>query len=290
MKTHIHFSMMRICLLLMFFLAFFSYPRQGYSTFYNISDVVDVMRQNGLDVQKYQDTYHFDFIEENPQGTIRESGVDFIGSAKGNDFRPLIDNLIDGNIPLNSPEIIQRLGKAFLKNSLEINSAEELSQALLDTYYGGDPEKKDWKSWSAAKNGVVGANAFKHHQVNEILLDNLLIAVEKEIEDKNKPVLPDTPVSEPTGDTCGDPDNPFNSVLCSGAKLFGYIRTLAALASAFALVAFSVNAIFGNVNWKWFMGVVFGLIVISLTGALVDFIVEAPDAQIRGEYVNDTLW
>ena len=276
MKTHIHFSMMRICLLSSF-LIFYIFSFQESKA--DAGALVSKIDKSGM-AQQYASSFGYLVQEKHRNGKTEVSLNFFLNNGN---LQGILEKLTQGGFPLcegRESEFIKKLGTALTSNAnTNITTQSELSSAIQDRFF---PNGRYHPSSSTPTNMAIV------NSVNAILTENLECIVDKNA--KEETLVPQPDPTPPSEVTCGDPDNPFNSVLCSGAKFFGYIRTLAALASAFALVAFSVNAIFGNVNWKWFMGVVFGLMVISLTGALVDFIVEAPDAQVRGEYINDTLW
>jgi hypothetical protein len=222
--------------------------------------------------------------ENNTSNTSQENELNLIGNGKN--AEDIIQSLINGDITLCNEQMIKNIGSVLTDRS-DITTPEELAEALQSYYY-----KKTWFSKEETFNNpkVSRSNLYSGmnytSSVNSVLTENFECVKNKNIkEQKEQKVYTPPQVTI----TCGDPNNPFNAVLCKGAEFFGYVRTLASLISAFALVAFSVNAIFGNVNWKWFMGVIFGLLVISLTGALVDFIIDSDDAQMSGKYINDTL-
>ncbi|NCB49260.1 MAG: hypothetical protein EOM53_01080 [Alphaproteobacteria bacterium] len=86
--------------------------------------------------------------------------------------------------------------------------------------------------------------------------------------------------------------NPFRVLLEKGAEIFVQIRTFAFILSAFGLVSFSINALFGNINWQWFSGIILSLMFAALLGALVDFLLKdslPSESESLQTQLQDTL-
>ncbi len=272
MKIRTCFLNTRFFLILFFLIFTFSFQESKAS----VSDLVSKIENNGL-AQKYTSSFNYLVQEKGYQNGKQVVALNFF--ANNGQLPGVLEKLTQGGFPLcegRESEFINKLGQALNLNTRTTNQ-QELYSAIQEKFY---PKGKYKVPKSTSEIETIFTS------VNSVLTENLECVVDQDIKEKKEQKVYTPPQ---VTITCGDPNNPFNAVLCKGAEFFGYVRTLASLISAFALVAFSVNAIFGNVNWKWFMGVIFGLLVISLTGALVDFIIDSDDAQMSGKYINDTL-
>lgn len=65
----------------------------------------------------------------------------------------------------------------------------------------------------------------------------------------------------------------FDSLKASGQTIFTGLRKVIYPASAIGIICICIGGFFGNINWKWLLAVVVGLIVISGCATLVELFV-----------------
>jgi cell division protein FtsW (lipid II flippase) len=66
----------------------------------------------------------------------------------------------------------------------------------------------------------------------------------------------------------------FDSVVEKGIEVFKNVRRIVFVLGGFGLMAASVGAIFGKLNWKWYGGLLMGLMILAVAGAIIDYTVE----------------
>lgn len=81
-------------------------------------------------------------------------------------------------------------------------------------------------------------------------------------------------------------DDVFASVTEKAQEIFQNLKAVIFVLGSFGLIGFSVGAIFGKVQWKWFATLSFGLFIISVADNLVAYITEDP-ATAAAEYPRD---
>lgn len=67
----------------------------------------------------------------------------------------------------------------------------------------------------------------------------------------------------------------FDTVTSKGSTLFQAVKTVVFVMGGFGLVGLAVGAIFGAVKWKWFASLAFGLAVLAVAGAIVEYFTDA---------------
>lgn len=67
----------------------------------------------------------------------------------------------------------------------------------------------------------------------------------------------------------------FDAVTTKGTKLFQAVKTVVFVMGGFGLVGLAVGAIFGAVKWKWFASLAFGLLILAIASAIVDYFTNA---------------
>ncbi|MGN0903918.1 MAG: TrbC/VirB2 family protein [Alphaproteobacteria bacterium] len=67
----------------------------------------------------------------------------------------------------------------------------------------------------------------------------------------------------------------FSAVTGKGTDLFQAVKKVVFVMGGFGLVGLAVGAIFGAVKWKWFASLAFGLVVLAVAGAIVDYMTDA---------------
>ena len=63
----------------------------------------------------------------------------------------------------------------------------------------------------------------------------------------------------------------FGTVVGKGKSLFTNVRTVVFVMGGFGLVGLAVGAIFGAVKWKWFASLAFGLVILAIANAVVEY-------------------
>lgn len=64
----------------------------------------------------------------------------------------------------------------------------------------------------------------------------------------------------------------FDTIKEKAKDLFTNVRDVIFILGGFGLVGLALGAIFGRVNWKWFGGLAFGLVIIAVAGAVVEYL------------------
>ena len=70
--------------------------------------------------------------------------------------------------------------------------------------------------------------------------------------------------------------NPFAVFSDKTVSLFTQVKTLVFILGGFGLIGLAVPAIFGKINWQWFAGLGFGLLIVSLAGSIISHITDYP--------------
>ncbi len=68
----------------------------------------------------------------------------------------------------------------------------------------------------------------------------------------------------------------FATVGTKAKDLFNEVRTIIFILGGFGLIGLAMGAIFGKINWKWFGGLAFGLVLLAVAGAVVEYLTGAP--------------
>ncbi|MDD4556145.1 MAG: TrbC/VirB2 family protein [Alphaproteobacteria bacterium] len=79
-----------------------------------------------------------------------------------------------------------------------------------------------------------------------------------------------------TANTClaAEDTGLFSNLLTTGSTIFTGMREIVFAVSGFGIVAVAVGAFFGNLNWKWLSAIMIGLVVISTTAAIINYMTE----------------
>ena len=64
---------------------------------------------------------------------------------------------------------------------------------------------------------------------------------------------------------------PFKDVIEKGIEVFQNVRRIVFVLGGFGLMAASLGAIFGRINWKWYGGLLMGLMILAVAGAIIDY-------------------
>lgn len=79
----------------------------------------------------------------------------------------------------------------------------------------------------------------------------------------------------------------FGTLTQKAAEVFTGLREIIFAVAGFGITAVAIGGFFGNLNWKWLSAIIIGLVVISTTSAIINYMVDS-DA-ITGEMITDTL-
>lgn len=66
----------------------------------------------------------------------------------------------------------------------------------------------------------------------------------------------------------------FENLLDTGGQIFTGMREIVFAVSGFGIVAVAVGAFFGNLNWKWLSAIMIGLVVISTTAGIINYMTD----------------
>lgn len=78
----------------------------------------------------------------------------------------------------------------------------------------------------------------------------------------------------------------FEDLATHGGKIFSGMREIIYAVSGFGIIAIVIGSIFGNINWKWLSAIIIGLFVISVTAALIDYMV---GSDVTAGYITNSL-
>lgn len=73
-------------------------------------------------------------------------------------------------------------------------------------------------------------------------------------------------------DAAGGQGDLFKDLIDKGAEIFKGMRDIIYVVAGFGIIGVSVGGFFGNLNWKWLGAIVIGLMVIGMTGAIIEFV------------------
>ena len=100
-----------------------------------------------------------------------------------------------------------------------------------------------------------------------------------------KPSLGVNTPEDPT--FCGGDTGVFAELVMTGQKIFYRLRDLIYVVAGFGIIAVSVGAFFGTLNWKWLGAIVISLLVIASAGELLVLLTGCE--QYGTDLIRDTL-
>lgn len=89
-------------------------------------------------------------------------------------------------------------------------------------------------------------------------------------------------------DTAAKDTGLFNDLITKGAEIFTGVRDIVFVVSGFGIIGVAVGGFFGNMNWKWLGAIIIGLMVVGLTGSIIQF-VAGDSAGALKERIKDSL-
>lgn len=72
----------------------------------------------------------------------------------------------------------------------------------------------------------------------------------------------------------------FTSLKASGTSIFTGLRKIIYPASAIGVICVCIGGFFGNINWKWLMAIVVGLIVIASCSGFLKLFAEGVSVDL----------
>jgi len=66
----------------------------------------------------------------------------------------------------------------------------------------------------------------------------------------------------------------FDALVQKGSEIFVGMRDIIFAVSGFGIIAVAIGGFFGNLNWKWLSAIGIGLFVISVTSAIITYMVD----------------
>ena len=76
----------------------------------------------------------------------------------------------------------------------------------------------------------------------------------------------------------------FGTITNKATNTFKNVRNVVFVAGAFTLVAIAVGALFGKINWKWFISLLVALCILAIAGGIITYFVD-----VNGTVANDAL-
>lgn len=74
-------------------------------------------------------------------------------------------------------------------------------------------------------------------------------------------------------------NDPFGAITTKASNAFAQTRRVVFVLGAFTLVAIAVGAIFGKINWKWFVSLLVALCILAVAGFIINYFVKANDSM-----------
>lgn len=68
----------------------------------------------------------------------------------------------------------------------------------------------------------------------------------------------------------------FSGLTSAGGTIFDGMQGVIYLVSGFGIFGVAIAGFFGKINYRWLSAIIIGLVVISLTAALLNYLVESP--------------
>ena len=81
----------------------------------------------------------------------------------------------------------------------------------------------------------------------------------------------------------------FDELLETGWTIFGGMRRIIWAAAGFGILAIAIGGLFGALNWKWLSAIIIGVVAISLTVGLVQYLTAGTGASVTVGSISDTL-
>lgn len=73
----------------------------------------------------------------------------------------------------------------------------------------------------------------------------------------------------------------FSGLTSSGKTIFKGLRSIIYPASAIGIICVCIGGFFGNINWKWLMAIVVGLVVIASCSGLLKLFAEEVSVNLN---------
>ena len=68
--------------------------------------------------------------------------------------------------------------------------------------------------------------------------------------------------------------DPFTAITTKASNAFTNTRKVVFTLGAFTLVAIAVGAIFGKINWRWFVSLLVALVILAVAGMIINYFVK----------------
>ena len=87
----------------------------------------------------------------------------------------------------------------------------------------------------------------------------------------------------------GDAYAVFENLTNTGGEIFTGMRKIIWGAAGFGILAVAIGGFFGVLNWKWLSAIIIGLVVISVTKGVLEYLAAGTGAKVDIRSISDTL-
>lgn len=81
----------------------------------------------------------------------------------------------------------------------------------------------------------------------------------------------------------------FENLTSTGGEIFTGMKKIIFGAAGFGIIAVAIGGIFGSLNWKWLTAIIIGVVVISLTAGIINYLVAGTGADVSVKGISDSL-
>jgi type IV secretory pathway VirB2 component (pilin) len=81
----------------------------------------------------------------------------------------------------------------------------------------------------------------------------------------------------------------FENLTRTGGEIFEGMKGIIFGAAGFGIIAIAIGSFFGALNWKWLSAIIIGLVVISATAGIINYLAAGTGADISVSGISDTL-
>lgn len=81
----------------------------------------------------------------------------------------------------------------------------------------------------------------------------------------------------------------FSDLISKGAEIFNGVRDIVFVVSGFGIIGVAVGGFFGNMNWKWLGAIIIGLMIVGLTGSIIQFVAGDSAGDLKEKIKNSLV-
>lgn len=81
----------------------------------------------------------------------------------------------------------------------------------------------------------------------------------------------------------------FADLINKGSEIFRGVRDIVFVVAGFGIIGVAVGGFFGNMNWKWLSAIIIGLVIVGLTGSVIQFVAGDSAGALKNKITNSLI-